>query len=45
MQSNPIRPAVCEITESTMEKPVAASLLDETSGADLSSGHNAKTST
>lgn len=45
MQSNPIWPAVCKITESTMEKPVAASLSDETSGVDLSSGHNAKTST
>lgn len=43
MQSDPIWPAICKITQSTMEKPVAASLFDETSGADLSSEYNAKT--
>lgn len=45
MQSNPIWPAVCKMTKLTMEMPIAASLSDETSGVDLSSEHNAKTST
>lgn len=45
MQSDPIWPAVCKITQSAKPKPAAASLADETSGADLSSEYNAKTST